>query len=50
MAFEPSPAQLFATALIPVGPSYLYDVTADGRRFVALSPRNESSLGDLQLG
>jgi eukaryotic-like serine/threonine-protein kinase len=33
-----APALLFTTALIPIGPPYLYDVTADGRRFVALNP------------
>ena len=33
-----APARLFATALIPTGPVYLYDVAADGRRFVVLNP------------
>jgi len=38
-AFRASvPASLFTTALVPIGPPCLYDVTADGRRFVLLSP------------
>ncbi len=33
-----APASLFTTSLIPIGPPYLYDVSSDGRRFVALNP------------
>ena len=38
MASASARARLFATALIPTGPVYLYDVAADGRRFVVLNP------------
>jgi Tol biopolymer transport system component len=31
---------LFSTGIIPVGPAYRYDVTADGRRFVLLKTVN----------
>ncbi len=33
-----APTALFTTGLIPVGPPYVYDVSSDGRRFVALNP------------
>jgi Tol biopolymer transport system component len=32
------PQPLFPTGLVPIGPTYLYDVSADGRRFVLLKP------------
>lgn len=37
--FQASPPQsLFPTGLIPLGPKYLYDVSADGRKFAILKP------------
>ncbi len=33
-----TPQSLFPTGLIPLGPTYLYDVSADGRRFAILKP------------
>ena len=38
-AFKAStPQPLFHAGLVPIGPTYLYDVSADGRRFVLLKP------------
>lgn len=31
-----TPQPLFPAGLVPIGPTYLYDVSADGRRFVLL--------------